>query len=219
MNLLMVRHAESRGNAAGGDYSVDNADALSARGVAQAHDLAVALEAWDIDAVIASPARRALQTIAPFLAKTNRTGEVWPELAEACWQEQREPPAGSWQSEPTELSHDVSHHFRFRDGRAIRPAGPATFGTGLRRVHDAVGILERRFGGSGMTVLVSTHRYFMREMLNFMLGSTESQSSDHDNCGMTLMCFDQGWQMEFFNCIVADHIRPRNCKHIQETSS
>ena len=115
MKLLLIRHAESNGNAAGGDYSVDNADALSPRGLAQADTLATCLESWTIDKVIVSPQQRALQTIAPYLAKTDRTGEVWPEMAEACWQEEREPPAESWDSQPTCLPHDIPRHFTWRD--------------------------------------------------------------------------------------------------------
>ena len=36
MKVLLIRHAESYGNASGGDYSVANADSLSPRGLAQA---------------------------------------------------------------------------------------------------------------------------------------------------------------------------------------
>lgn len=199
MNLLLIRHAESNGNASGGDYSVDNADALSPRGLSQAEALAECLAVWNIDAVIVSPQQRALQTLAPYLAKTDCMGEVWPELAEACWHEEREPAAEDWESQPATLPDDIAQHFYFRDGRAIEPGPPGTFGTGLRRVHDALERIENSFGKSEHTILMASHGYFISEMLNLMLRLDEPEPFHHDNCGMTLMSFATKWNMESCN--------------------
>ena len=201
MKMLLIRHAESNGNAAGGDYSVRNADALSPKGLEQAESLASCLQSWEIDNVIVSPQQRALQTIAPYLAATGRTGEVWPELPEACWQEEREPPAEAWDSQPAALPPDIARHFTWRDGIAIRPAWPETFGTGLRRVHDALERIEKTFGNSKQTIVLAAHGFFLREMMNAMLKLTEHVPFDHNNCGMTLMTFDKQWKMEFCNCL------------------
>jgi len=199
MKVLLVRHAESLGNAAGGDYSVKNADSLSPRGLAQAKALASCLESWDIDKVIVSPARRALQTVAPYLAATGKTAEVWPEIVEACWHEVREVPAEAWESQPASLPDDIAEHFYFRDDRAIRPAYPETFGTGLRRVHDALGMIEERFGGSEQTILIASHGFFIREMINLMLRRPFPEESHSDNCGMSLMTFGTEWNLAFCN--------------------
>ncbi|MDT8390344.1 MAG: histidine phosphatase family protein [Lentisphaeria bacterium] len=199
MKLLIIRHAESNGNAAGGDYSVDNADALSPRGQSQAEALAPRLGAWDIGTVVVSPQQRALQTIAPYLAATSRTAEVWPELAEACWQEEREPPADAWDSQPAALPRDIAKYFTWRDGQAIRPASWETFGTGLRRVYDALERIEKQFGSTKQTILLAAHGFFIREMMNLMLKRPRPEAFDHDNCGMTLMTFSKEWNMEFRN--------------------
>jgi broad specificity phosphatase PhoE len=199
MNLLLIRHAESNGNAAGGDYSVENSDALSSRGRAQAEALAVCLGAWDIDAVIVSPQQRALQTIAPYLAATGRTAEVWPELAEACWHEEREPVAEAWGAEPASLPTDIAQHFFFRDGQAIRPGPPDGFGAGLRRVYDALERIERTFGGSEQTILMASHRFFIKETLALMLRQPVSEAFHQDNGGMTLMSYSKEWKMKFCN--------------------
>jgi len=44
---------------------------------------------------------------------------VWPELAEACWQEEREPPADTCDFRPSALPPDIAQHFTFRDGKAV----------------------------------------------------------------------------------------------------
>lgn len=199
MKLLLIRHAESNGNAANGDYSIANADALSPRGLTQAEALAAALESWEIGAVIVSPQQRALQTIAPYLAATNRKGEVWPELAEACWHEEREPIADTWGSQSASLPTDIARYFFFRDGQAIQPGAPHSFGAGLRRVYDAVERIEKSFSGSDQTILLAAHGYFIRETMNRMLKLTDPEPFHHDNCGMTLMSFNGSWKMEFLN--------------------
>lgn len=199
MNLLLVRHAESLGNASGGDYSVANADSLSPRGLKQAEALAVSLQSRTIDQVLVSPLHRAQQTIAPYLAATGRTAEIWPELAEACWHELREPPAKAWDAQPANLSESLRSHFFFRGGEAIRPVHPESFGTGLRRVYDALERLEENFGGSGQTILIVSHGHFIREMINRMLRLPDPQRFPHDNCGMTQMNFRTAWQMQRCN--------------------
>jgi broad specificity phosphatase PhoE len=195
----MVRHAESNGNANGGDYSLKNAGALSTKGLAQAETLGSCLESLEIVAVIVSPQQRALPTIAPYLERTGRTGEVWPELAEACWQEERQPPADNWHSEAALLPSDIAQYFSFRDGQAIQPASTDMFSNGLRRVCDALERVEKAFGGTEQTVLMVSHRFFIGEMLNRMLRRPEHEVFHHENCGMTLMNFSTVWQMEFCN--------------------
>lgn len=211
MNVLLIRHAESNGNAAGGDYSVDNADALSPKGLAQADALGACLASWKVDTVIVSPQQRALQTIAPYLARIGRTGEVWPELVEACWQDKREPPAESWDSQPAELPKDIARYFRWRDGQAIRPASDA-FSAGLHRVYDTVERIGKSFGGTEQTIVMVSHGYFIREILNRMVKLPEPEPFHHDNTGSTLMSFDSEWKMVFCNRLLTDSDVSRTTK-------
>ena len=85
MNVTILRHGQTVGNATG-DYSTQANDVLSAVGVEQAERLAAGLAGYQFDAIYCSPLERALKTIAPYLRENGRSAEVWPELAEVCWQ-------------------------------------------------------------------------------------------------------------------------------------
>ncbi len=199
MRLLLVRHAESIGNATG-DYSAAGSGSLSERGERQARELAGALGPWAFDRILVSPIERARRTIQPYLAATGRTAEIWPEIAEACWHEQREPAAGRWQARAAaEPAGALSPLFRYRDGRALLPAQPESFGEGLRRVQCALEKVRDDFGGSGETVLMVTHGHFLRELLNLMRVRPDFVAFRHDNCAMTLVMFDHAWKLVFFN--------------------
>jgi broad specificity phosphatase PhoE len=132
MKLLFVRHAESMGNASG-EYSTAEADSLSPQGEGQAQALATCLSSWRFDKIIVSPRQRALETITPYLAGTDQQAEIWPEIAEACWHDEREAPSACWHPQPAELPD--AECFRYRDNEAIKPAFPESFGEGLCRVH------------------------------------------------------------------------------------
>ncbi len=199
MKVLIVRHAESEGNATG-DYSSRQSDSLSVRGERQAVALADALSGWTFDKIISSPLRRALQTIAPYLSATHLRAEIWPEIAEACWHDDREAPAEVWHAQPASLPDAVDRSlFVFRDGRAIRPAHPESFGMGLRRVHCALEHIRASVSASTGTVLMVTHGHFIRELLNLMLSPAGLVAFHHDNCGGTLMHLREGWRMAFCN--------------------
>ncbi len=198
MKLLLVRHAESEGNATG-NYATEEADSLSAQGEKQAQSLVRELARWRFDTIVVSPLRRALQTVAPYLDATGRTAEIWPEIAEACWHEERVPPTASWSSKPATLPQHLAHLFAFRDGQAIRHAEPESFGAGLRRVHIALEKLQNDCGLSEQTILMVTHGHFIREILNLMQNTPQLLEFHHENCGMTLMSFDGTWKVVFLN--------------------
>ncbi len=199
MKLLILRHAESEGNASG-NYSTAQADSLSIQGEQQARDLVKPLTQWHFDKIITSPLQRALQTVAPYLAATGQTADIWPELAEACWHADREAPTMSWRSQPDSLPNTLAHLFTFRDGHAAKPAYPESFGTGLRRVHACLDLIHNRFGQSSQTILMATHGHFIREFLNLIQNKDKHPAAfEHDNCGATLVSFNGGWTMEFCN--------------------
>ena len=199
MRLLIVRHAESVGNASG-NYGTAQADSLSPVGLAQAGRLADALGRDPFDRILVSPLQRALQTVAPFLEANDGTAEVWPELAEACWHETREPPDPTWDRAPATLPDSVPHaRFAFRDGAPIRPGHPETFGMGLRRVHDALERLESEKGATDRRILLVAHGHFIRELLTLMLCPAEPQAYHHDNCGMTTVMYRSGWTLASCN--------------------
>jgi len=197
MKLIIVRHAQSQGNATG-DYSSLTADSLSPRGEEQARALAERLTVLEIDRVVVSPRLRALQTIAPYLRAAGRRGEIWPETAEACWHGEREEASGSWRSGPSSVPDELAPHFFYRDGNPVEPAHPESFGEGLARVHETVRLLQP-LGGRDVTLLMVTHGHFIRELLNLLLGTPELERFPHENCGLTSLTFEGGWRLDFLN--------------------
>ncbi len=198
MKLLIVRHAQSNGNASR-DYSVATHDSLSSDGEEQAGSLAKILTAFTFDKVVVSPLQRAMETLVPYLSATRQKAEIWPEIAEGCWQKEREGPSGSWTSQPDRLSSRFSPHFTFRNNVAIRPSDQETFGEGLCRVHETSGLLLEEANKKTGSLLMVAHGNFNRELLNHLLMTSEPLEFHHDNCGMTSLDFDGEWHLNFLN--------------------
>lgn len=198
MNLLIVRHAQSKGNASG-DYSVATHDSLSCQGQQQASSLAVCLRPWAFDQIIVSPLQRAIETITPYLVATNQRAEIWPEIAEACWHEQREEPSDFWNTQPAPLPSATSNLFTYLNNEAIMPTPHESFGDGLRRIYTTAGRIQELASQPNLSVLMVTHGFVILELLNLMLDTRKIVRFAHDNCGMTLLTFDGAWTMEFCN--------------------
>jgi len=200
MKILLVRHAESLGNATG-DYSTASHDKLSPRGRGQAATLAKRLirGAHRFDHIITSPLRRAIETVTPYLEATGRQAEIWPEAAEACWQEREEGAPAPWRGEPAELPAHAHGLFSFRDGRAVRPREAETFLEGLGRVHAALDLLVERHGGPDSFVLMVTHGFFIREMLNAALRPSRLVAFPHGNCSTTMLGYSGTWTVYHVN--------------------
>lgn len=199
MKLLIVRHAQSQGNATG-KYSALDADSLSAQGKEQAVSLVESLKTWDFEKILVSPFERALQTVAPYLEATDQRAEIWPEIAEGCWHGKREEPSETWKPKPATLPDAVAHLFSFRDGEAISPIPHAeSFGEGILRIQTAFNMLQKMADTSTGNVLMVTHGYLILEMINLMLGTCKPVQFKHVNCGMTSMFFDGVWNMEYCN--------------------
>lgn len=198
MNLLIVRHAESKGNASG-DYSIATHDSLSGQGGEQAAALVDCLRSWTFDKIIVSPLLRAMETVFPYLEATHQKAEIWPEIAEACWQEQREEPSECWPTQPAALPDPIARLFTFRNDEAIKPAHPESFGEGLRRIHVTMDRIQKMDDSPNSTILMVTHGHFIRELINLMLDTRNSIRFSHGNCGMTLLSFNGTWAMEFCN--------------------
>jgi len=202
MKLYIIRHAESQGNATG-EYGTEVSDSLSLQGEKQAEALTEELKALGFDKIIVSPRLRTMQTIAPYLKKTEQKGEIWPELAEACWHEEREEPAEKWNPIPEKLSHDDEKIFTFRNNESVIPATLETFGEGLCRVLEAFKRIQKMAEESDESILMVTHGHFIREFMNLILDTRKTVDFHKDNCGMTLFTFDGEWTMQFCNRQIA----------------
>jgi broad specificity phosphatase PhoE len=194
MLLYLIRHAESLGNATG-DYSTDQHDQLSERGHAQAQALAASLTSMRVDTVFCSPLLRAMQTIAPYLMRSGRTGEIWPEVAEACWQEDRTyTPSDRWRSAPYTLPVELQCLFRFRE-QGVRPVEDETFAEGLCRVHFAAQHLIAPIRVGDARVVLVSHGFYIERLMNVLLGTNALY--DHANTAASLLRYERGWELVF----------------------
>jgi broad specificity phosphatase PhoE len=205
VTLYLVRHAESVGNATG-DYARPDYDSLSERGRVQALALAERLQAIRPAVIVTSPLRRALETIAPYLAAEKRRAEIWPELAEACWQWDAvgDPPSDAapepgWTAVPVRLDADLSGLFDFRDGRAVRPADDEGFTRGLWRAHETRDRFLRLGANGDAVALAVTHGNFLRELLNLFLGCRPPARFPHDNTGLTRLEIGNRLRVRYVN--------------------
>ena len=198
MNLLLLRHAESMGNA-NDNYSVLSHDSLSPRGKEQADSIVSYLRTCDFDEIFVSPLQRALETVAPYLDATDRRAEIWPEIAEACWQEREEAPSESWDTQPASVPDHITRFFYFRNGEAVKPAAPGSFAEGIRRARDTMARIQEMAATPGRSVLMVTHGHFIRELLNLILDTRRRVRFSQVNCGMTSLTFDGSWQVQFCN--------------------
>jgi len=203
MKLMLIRHAESMGNATG-EYSTAIADSLSPRGHAQARALANALQKGDFEKMICSPLERTRDTIKPYLEATGQCAEIWPEIAEACWHDEREASAANWRPQPAPPLPDAYQpHFCYRDQNVVQHTHPETFGEGLCRVYSAVEMLQTMSKQTEGTILMVIHGHFIREVLNLLLDTRSMNPFHHANCGMTLLHKTGVWEMAFCNRLVA----------------
>lgn len=184
MELLFARHGESVGNASG-DYSTSRHDRLSPEGLVQAEVLATRLSTEHVDAIYASPLRRATETIVPFLQHSGLVAEIWAELAEACWQEDRdaEPPADRAPTTHVTLPGGLRGCFMLTDENKVLPSPDETYAEGLGRIKRVYELLMERHGDTSDTVLIAGHGHAGGRLLEMFLGLEPTGRFDHDNTG------------------------------------
>ncbi len=198
MNLVLLRHAESKGNA-DGNYSTVHHDSLSALGREQATGIVDCLREFDFDEVVVSPLQRALETVAPYLDATGKRAEIWPEIAEACWQEEVEPPSESWDTQPVSVPDEIAGLFHFRNGEAVKPAAPGSFAEGMCRAKITYERILEMTSTPVRSVLMVTHGHFVRELMNLILDTRKRARFSQVNCALTSLTFDGVWQVQFCN--------------------
>ena len=194
MHIYLVRHGQSMGNATN-DYSTAQHDQLSPTGWKQAHSLIERLADQVFDAMYVSPLQRAIETISPLAEARQAKIEVWPELAECCWQQEKTPPdrEAGWRAAPC---HDIERFdptfFFFREGRPLMPAEPETYAEGLNRVYAAAELLRKRHGGGTERVLMVSHGFFLAQFIELLMGHEPQRRIDHANTGISLLVEKDG---------------------------
>jgi len=174
------------------DYSTSAHDALSDVGIAQSVDLAERLQEARFDALYCSPSRRAVQTILPSAGAKSRVVEIWPELDEACWQEDRSVNEHEELRfvESESLSDLDSKGFRFRDSRPIRPPEDETYSEGIFRLGKVIELLFERHKGTEDNILIVGHGYSISRLIELLLRIDPISRFKHANTGMSLVTED-----------------------------
>jgi broad specificity phosphatase PhoE len=157
--LFFVRHGQTFSNA-GGKASTSNGDvhSLSELGQQQAEALVGDLKPHTFTAIAVSPMDRAIATLAPYLRATSQQAEVWPELAECCYQkDQAAAPTGVEPQRPFEAPEFA------RDVLLIPKENPPhwlrsdTYQDGLAQVALAAERIDAYLKTPGRTLLAGGH--------------------------------------------------------------
>jgi broad specificity phosphatase PhoE len=186
MQLYFCRHGQSVGNLTN-DYSTPAHDQLSSLGWEQAERLAKRLAEYDLDVIYSSPARRVMETITPYLNQIGRRAEVWPELIEGCWQEDRQsaPPARSDPPRPFALDEALRDRFVPCSSPSFwAPEGEAYCECVVRIEQVAARLLERH-AGTPDRVLVVGHEYAGGRLIEMLLGIEPQGRLYHTNTGLS----------------------------------
>ena len=184
MNVTILRHAQTIGNATG-DYSTKANDALSEYGYEQAERLVAGLAGYQFDVIYCSPLERAMKTIAPYLRENGRSAELWPELAEACWQADHAAPIPmrTQPARPITIEPELEGLFARLDGHTSLPHDDEVYQEGFARIDGAYQRLLARHGGTSDRVLVVAHWYLASRLIEALLGlaRVDHDRFNHDN--------------------------------------
>lgn len=175
LELLIVRHGESEGNAAG-MFTGHGPSPLTARGLRQAEAMGVALCDPKPDAVYVSDLPRAVQTAQPLLARTGVEPVLTPEI--------RERDMGAFvgmRFEEVQAQHADGWQAIVRRDREYCPPGGESHRACAERVARFLDGLRARHA-AGRVVLVS-HGVAIHHMLWHLLVRAESHAVfATDNC-------------------------------------
>ncbi len=197
MDLYIVRHAESMGNATG-DYSTDLHDSLSEKGQQQAVALASRLDALPIEQVICSPLLRTMQTIAPFLQANSRQAELLPELAEACWHEKTtDIVADYYNCESFQMNDELDDLF---SGPRKRPIEHESYSEGLARIHACHEFVMQCVQSNCQSMLLVSHGFTSGLLMNLLRESPLVSNIHLNNTGLCHLRYaNNHWNVQFIN--------------------
>lgn len=213
MQLYLIRHAESQNNANRPQDRVEDPP-ITEVGRQQAAHLSVWTQTLQIDTLITSPFRRALETTRRILEKKPQHVHVWHDIYEkgGCYrgylEQETEGAMGMGTAEiRSQLSDD---HGTCTLDDSIAETGwwggkePETEEQAALRAEVVTQRLQRTFGANGKTIVTVTHADFKRLLLAAMLpGVLDPQLLGRmRNTGITKVDFDgNGWQLDWFNSV------------------
>jgi len=169
-DIYFARHAETMGNLTH-HHSHENDRTLSPKGNRQVQSLTRKLDRLRFDYIIVSPKYRALKTILPYLKKHRMVAEIWPELAECCWQKQRELSAGKPErGGQIRLEAAMQTYFTFASEDDRYSYHTRGYGQGMLQTFMATEKINRRFAGSGKRILVVGHYHSGSRLIEILQG-------------------------------------------------
>jgi broad specificity phosphatase PhoE len=158
LEIYFVRHAETEGNRTH-IHTRENDRTFSTEGEKQVAALTEKLSQYRFDHILVSPKYRALNTIYPYLKKIGKKAEIWPELAECCWQKRRYTSSSSNlpRGKRIKLDARMKPYFVFRDHASRYLYKTRNYGDGLVQVAKAVDLIRKKFSQSGKRILLVGH--------------------------------------------------------------
>lgn len=190
MNVTILRHGQTVGNATG-DYSTTANDVLSAYGVEQAERVVEGLAGYQFDVIYCSPLERAMKTIAPYLRRNGRSAEIWPELAEACWQDAHTTPVPerTEPARPITIETELTGLFTLLEGHTRLPYDDEVYQEGFERIDSAHHRLLDRHHSTTDRILVVAHWYLSSRLIETLLGLSrlDHDRFNHDNAAVSCL--------------------------------
>jgi len=195
LDIYLLRHAETQANATGTHNTVTSG-AFSSEGEAQIRQVTNGLMRSRFDDILVSPTERTLYTIAPYLLQSGHTAEIWPEIAECCWQKDRSDNAAGvsvWGDE-IRLPVTIAPQFVFRTDIPQRNFANRSYADGVAQVRQAADLIRQRYGHSGKTILLVLHYHSGAVLMAELLGQDREQVPHLKNARLTHLRQDDAGQ-------------------------
>ncbi|MFQ5518965.1 MAG: histidine phosphatase family protein [Mariprofundus sp.] len=168
--IYYVRHAETVGNVTH-KHTRKNDRTFSSKGKQQVIELTRKLDRLRFDYILVSPKYRALNTVFPYLKKHALKAEIWPELAECCWQKERNMSFGKLRrGSRIKLEAQMKNYFTFPDAESRNRYDAKNYGQGMMQTFMATEKMKQRFAGSGKTILVIGHYHAGARVIEILQG-------------------------------------------------
>lgn len=214
MQLYIVRHGQSTGNANPGEDIPDGA--LTPLGEQQAREVAQRLAREELTHLLSSPLIRALGTATAIAAACDLPRiEVWPELQET----RRAVHRGFGKAEL--LRRFPLAVFEESFEAEGWDHGGETYESGLERAADVIARLRERYG-QGDRVAIAVHGAFANFLLRALLHMPSSRKIwfSTNNCSLTIVRFHASVQNEedWIFSVEAEVLCVNDVSHLSEVS-
>jgi broad specificity phosphatase PhoE len=171
LEIYFVRHAQTEGNRTH-IHSRENDRTFSEEGKEQLAALTEKLGQYNFDHILVSPKYRALNTIYPYLKKTGKRAEIWPELEECCWQKNRygSPSSHLKRGKRIKLEAKMKPYFKFRNSDSRYKYKTRSYADGMAQMVMASDLIRKKFSQSGKKILIVGHYHAGARIIEMLQG-------------------------------------------------